>query len=321
MIRIFTNYSYGGYEELFLGTYGDPEEYKYHLPLLPVKEKKLEADPNNEKLRSEVERLLEYPLVKRHGVDQESTLPTGTFEIISQPGYKTIYRRLGRYGLLVIADVKGNDHDEMGGGMRDNPFTMIFVSDDDCDYDVLDSLANQLIKKEKETRNIIGGLFSYDPKANGLRFSLKEISDFLTQIQKSPSPNFSKKSEIFLLILEGGFNLNNTCESLKIEVSSVGLAYDAYMNNVREAKEVTTPDPEDHEKINQLKINGNGEKKKKEDTVNQRTNVNVIKQRSVNVTDVKQNSIEESGQLKKILWAIASIIVVIAIVSYIIKCK
>ena len=321
MIRIFTNYSYGGYEELFLGTYGDSEEYKYHLPLLPVKEKKLEADPNNAKLRSEVERLLEYPLIKRHGVDQESTLPTGTFEIISQPGYKTIYRRLGKYGLLVIADVKGNDHDEMGGGMRDNPFTMIFVCDEDGDYVILDSLANQLIKKEKETRSFIGGLFSYDPQANGLRFSLKEISDFLTQIQESPSPNFSKKNEIFLLILEGGFNLNNTCESLKTEVCSVGLAYDAHMNIVREEKEVTTPSPEENEKINQIKINGNKDKRKEEDTISQGTKVDVIKQGKVNVTDIKKNDIEESSQLKKLLWTIASIVVIIAIVSYIIKCK
>ena len=129
------------------------------------------------------------------------------------------------------------------------------------------------------------------------------------------------KKDIFLLILEGGFNLNNTCESLKTEVSSVGLAYDAHMNIVREEKEVTTPSPEENEKVNQIKINGNGKIRKEERTINQRTNVNVIKQRSVNGTDVKQNNIEENGQLKKVLWTIASIVVIIAIVSYIIKCK
>lgn len=224
MIRFFTNYSYGGYEELYLGNFNDKEEYRYYLPLLPVKQAKLVENPSDEKLKAEVERLLSYPLIQKHGNSSEAMLPEGSFTLISNPGYKVIYRRLGNSYIVSVSDIVGNDHDEMGGGQRGNPFTMLFVGEQE-DYPVLDAIVWQMLKNEEEMRMFLGGLFSYDATANGLRFSLKELIEKLNTLKDIKVYGVKYEKDVPFMILSKGFTLNYTLEIQKLQHASLGSIY------------------------------------------------------------------------------------------------
>lgn len=238
MIRFFTNYSYGGYEELYLGNITEKEEYKYHLPLLGVKKVRLEETPNDEKLNKEVERLSQYPLILKHGVNDESTLPDGVFTHISNPGFKTLYRRLDDYYVVIVSDVVGNDHDEMGGGQRENPFTMLIVGGRE-DVSTLDAFVWNMIDKETEMRSFLGNLFDYDPIANGLRFSLKEMKDKLNSFKYIKITTIDHSADVPLLMLADGFDLNYTLEIQKLQQSKFGCIYNS-SGTVLKGKKIKT---------------------------------------------------------------------------------
>ncbi len=226
MIRYFTNYSYGGYEELYLGNSEDKEEFRYHLPLLQSKKARLADDPTNKKLADDVERLSKYVLIQKNGVSPVGTLPEGSFTIISNPGYKTICRRLGNQFVVAISDVASEDHDEMGGGMRENPFTMLFVFDID-DTSQMDVFLFQLLEKEGEWRSFISSLFIYDPMANGLRFSLGALNDTIKALETVCVSGINHRADIPLIVLEKNYNLNYSLQVQKLEGKSIGTAYDA----------------------------------------------------------------------------------------------
>lgn len=226
MIRFFTNYSYGGYEELYLGKLSDIDEFRYYLPMLPVKEDELQNSPDDEKLKKEVARLRTYPAILRHGTTSEATLPTGSFTLVSKPGFKSMYRRLGHHYLFVVSDIVGGDHDEMGGGQRRNPFTMLFVGEkEDCA--LLNSLAFEMIENEKQVRKVLGGLFSYDAEANGLRFSLREIIEYLDSIRDRHIEGINLEVDAPLIVLSPWFSLENTLTSQELQGKRIGSVYDA----------------------------------------------------------------------------------------------
>lgn len=226
MIRFFTNYSYGGYEELYLGCNEDKEEYRYYLPLLANKKARLADDPTNKKLADEVERLSQYILIQKNGATPAGTLPEGAFTIISNAGYKTICRRLGNLFVVAISDVTSDDHDEMGGGRRGNPFTMLFVFDKE-DTSLMDALLYQLLEKDSEWRTLIGGLFVYDPIANGLRFSLGELNKAINALENVHVSGLDHQADVPLIFLEKNYQLSYTLEVQKLEGKSVGAAYNA----------------------------------------------------------------------------------------------
>lgn len=247
MIRFFTNYSYGGYEELYLGKLSDIDEFRYYLPMLPVKEDELQNSPDDEKLKEEVARLRTYPAILRHGTTSEATLPTGSFTLVSKPGFKSMYRRLGRHYLFVVSDIVGGDHDEMGGGQRRNPFTMLFVGEkEDCA--LLNSLAFEIIENEKQVRKVLGGLFSYDAEANGLRFSLREIIEYLDSFRDRHIEGINLEVDAPLIVLSPGFSLENTLTSQELQWKRIGSVYDAGGKLLRgeplflSRREITGPD-------------------------------------------------------------------------------
>ena len=226
MIRFFTNYSYGGYEELYLGSNDDKEEYRYHLPLLPSKKAKLAEDPTNKKLADEVERLSQYVLIQKNGTTPTGTLPEGAFTIISNPGYKVICRRLGSQFVVALSDVASDDHDEMGGGQRENPFTMLFVFDkENCG--VMDALLYQLLVNEASWRTLISGLFVYDPVANGLRFSLGGLNKAIKDLESIHVSGVNHESDVPMVVLEKNYQLAYTLEVQKLVGKSLGSAYNA----------------------------------------------------------------------------------------------
>ena len=226
MIRLFTNYSYAGYYELYLGKISDMEEFRYYLPLLAVEEEKLKSNPNDEELKNEVARLNSYPAILRHGTNDEATLPSGWFTLVSKPGFKSIYRRLGSHYLFVVSDIVGGDHDEMGGGQRQNPFTMLFVGEyEDCS--LLNSLAFEMIQNEIQVRKVLGGLFSYDADANGLRFSLGEIIKFFESFKNRKIEGFNLKTDAPLIVLSPGFSIENTLALQELKGKTIGCVYDA----------------------------------------------------------------------------------------------
>lgn len=251
MIRFFTNYSYGGYEELYLGKLSDIDEFRYYLPMLPVKEDELQNSPDDEKLKKEVARLRTYPAILRHGTTSEATLPTGSFTLVSKPGFKSMYRRLGCHYLFVVSDIVGGEHDEMGGGQRRNPFTMLFVGEkEDCA--LLNSLAFEMIENEKQVRKVLGGLFSYDADANGLRFSLREIIEYLDSIRDRHIEGINLEVDAPLIVLSPGFSLENTLASQELQRKRIGNVYNAGGKLVRgkplflSSSEITGPDDDDH---------------------------------------------------------------------------
>ena len=226
MIRFFTNYSYGGYEELYLGCYEDQEEYRYHLPLLANKKAKLANDPTNKKLADEVERLSQYVLIQKNGKTLAGTLPEGAFTIISNPGYKTICRRLGSQFVVAISDVASEDHDEMGSGKRENPFTMLFVFDKE-DTNLMDVLLYQLLEKESDWRVFISSLFVYDPIANGLRFSLGALNQTIKALETIHVAGINHKVDVPMIVLEENYQLAYTLEVQKLERKTLGTVFDA----------------------------------------------------------------------------------------------
>lgn len=226
MIRLFTNYSFAGYEELYLGQISDLDEFRYYLPMLPVKEEELKNRPNDEELKREVARLGSYPAIIHHGATNEATLPAGSFTLISKPGFKSMYRHLGSHYLFVVSDIIGGDHDEMGGGQRRNPFTMLFVGEHE-DRLLLNSLAFEMIKNEMQVRKILGGLFSYDAEANGLRFSLKEIISYLDSINDRHIEGINLEVDAPLIVLSPGYSLENTLTSQELKGKRIGSVYDA----------------------------------------------------------------------------------------------
>ena len=223
MIRFFTNYSYGGYEELYLGSNLDKEEYRYYLPLLANKKARLAENPNNEKLATEVERLSKCVLIQKNGETQEGTLPKESFTIISNQGYRTICRRTGSLYIVAIGDVVGSDHDEMGSS-RGIPFTMLFILDSE-DKDLLDALLWKLVHKEEYMRNLLGNLFVYDPVVNGLRFSLAKLVSELKSLESLHVTGIDHSADIPLIVLEKDFTLAYAMEVQKIEGLKVGAAY------------------------------------------------------------------------------------------------
>lgn len=250
MIRYFTNYSYGGYEELYLGSYEDQEEYRYHLPLLANKKAKLADDPTNKKLSDEVERLSQYVLIQKNGKTTEGTLPEGAFTIISNPGYKTICRRLGSQFVVAVSDVASEDHDEMGGGKRENPFTMLFVFDEE-NTSLMDALLYQLLEKETDWRALISSLFVYDPIANGLRFSLGELNQAIKTLETVHVSGVNHKADVPMIVLEKNYELAYTMEIQKLKGKSLGAAYNAEGTLLKGAGLVahseTTPVPDTDE--------------------------------------------------------------------------
>lgn len=226
MIRFFTNYSYGGYEELYLGSYADREQFRYHLPLLPIKKAKLADDPSNKKLADEVERLSQYVLIQKNGKTDEGTLPEGAFTIISNPGYSIICRRCDDQFVVAVSDVASDDHDEMGGGKRENPFTMLFVFNQE-DTHLMDALLYELLTKEEMWRDLICHLFVYDPTANGLRFSLGDLNQALKKLETVSIAGINHKTDVPLIVLENNYQLDYTLEIQKLTGKSVGVAYDA----------------------------------------------------------------------------------------------
>lgn len=226
MIRYFTNYSYGGYEELYLGSYEDQEEYRYHLPLLANKKARLADAPTNKKLADEVERLSQYVLIQKNGKTPTGTLPEGAFTIISNAGYKTICRRLGGQFVMAISDVASEDHDEMGSGRRENPFTMLFVFDKE-DTSLMDALLYQLLEKEADWRALISSLFVYDPIANGLRFSLGELNQAIKTLETVHVSGVNHKADVPMIVLEKNYQLAYTMEVQQLKGKSLGAAYNA----------------------------------------------------------------------------------------------
>ena len=251
MIRFFTNYSYGGYEELYLGNMADTEEYRYHLPLLDVKKARLNDNPTDEKLKKEVERLSQYPLILRHGANKEATMPDGVFVHVSNPGCKILYRRLGSYYVIVVSDIVGNDHDEMGGGNRVNPFTMLFIGEEE-DCPLLDVLAWQLLANENNIINFIGDTIEYDPVANGLRFSLRKMQDKLTSMKEKKVMGINHTKDVQLMVLSEGFELDYALKAQKLQDAALGSVYNydgSWKNGsrIQEKTEVPPqPQPQPH---------------------------------------------------------------------------
>ncbi len=284
MIRYFTNYSFGGYEELYLGSNADQEEYRFHLPLLENKKARLADDPSNKRLADEVERLSQYVLIQKNGKTPEGTLPEEALTIISNGGYDVICRRVGRLFVVAVSDVASEDHDEMGGGMRENPFTMLFVFDLE-DANVMDALLDQLLKKEKQWRDLISSLFTYDPIANGLRFSLGELNSAIKALESTTVTGFNHQADVPLIVLEKNFKLDYALEVQKLEGKKVGAAYDDEGNLLKQrtlprptqilhrhkgtdvvSKNMTTPEPTSGggENIGQVPVTNEGGKEQKE---------------------------------------------------------
>lgn len=222
MIRIFTNYSYGGYEERYLGNLDEKDEFKYFLPLLPVKMAKLERDPGNTQLAEEVRRLSGYPKILDHGENEEATLPAGTFTIISNPGYYAMYRKLGGDYVLAIGKIPGPSKN---GETRENPFTMVFAGEME-DVQILDALSFQMLYHREETKLFLADLFDYDPAANGLRFNLKAVVEKLNQLAKDPVIGIKHNADVPFLILDEGYELKYVSEIHQLKKLSLGSVYD-----------------------------------------------------------------------------------------------
>ena len=206
---------------MYLGKMSDKDEYRYYLPQIGRKRVQLSENPMDEKLKAEVDKLTHYPPILRHGSDDESTMPEGTFILISNPGFKVINLQIEIYRVLVISDIVGDNTD---GGYRKNPFTFIIVGESD-DIPIIDAFAYQYIVNRREMDDYLSSLFTYDPVANGLRFALKHVIEKMKSISSTGSIAFDRETVVPLIILAQDFELHHIVKTLKLEGGTIGCVY------------------------------------------------------------------------------------------------
>ncbi len=149
----------------------------YFLPLLPIMENRRSDDD----LRK-IEELKNLRQIEVLTTGNSCGFPNECNYHFSHGGYIAIYRTLEKNKTcLAIRDIVGTRRDEEG---RNIPFNLLFVADGEEDVALLDGCALDVKNNFAEWYSFFSQLFSYDIKANGIKFDLPAV---LEKIQNTNS--------------------------------------------------------------------------------------------------------------------------------------
>lgn len=231
MIRYYTYYNYGGYKSLYLGDDKDTNEYRYFLPLLPILEKKVQENPEDETLKEKVDEMKSLPHLEVITVSSKNHYSAEASNAITHGGYKMIYRTSqGGRRFIALRDIKG-DNDDYG---REASFMMLWESDSNSDIPMMDALACYIMSKCVKFEQGLSGLFSYNAKYNGLRFSVGEMNrilngrkEFLDYKNLTEGPLIQSLKnpdcEVKILLLPSGSDIRVAIRELNIKPETIGI--------------------------------------------------------------------------------------------------
>lgn len=183
MINYYAYYSHGGFKDMLAGGQHDAAERTYHLPLV---DSGIDKDPSK----------ADVPRIKILGEGNDDSLPAAIVRLVSNGGYDVFYSRdMDGRSVLVVRDVNGVEKDDNG---RRIPFVMELVGDK-SDSETLAKAAAYFLNDVGSADRILGLLFHYDPKLNGLCFENKKLTDWLASLKGSSSTvNTVDKGEVDL---------------------------------------------------------------------------------------------------------------------------
>ena len=219
MIKYYAYYNYGGYKDLFLGSSDDIMEYRYFLPMLSV----YMTEPS---MQEKVEAWKNLPaIINLSNQTEEYSYPSEARVMMSHAGYKLQYRIVGNEDVVALRDIAGS-RDTYG---RSCPFVMMFVADTAEDKAKLKVLAHYIWCHTKETESCLSGLFVNDFKVNGLRYDIKSLNSFISNVvsthEESIEDNTYNRRVPFFMVPDG-ILFRNAFEEQQISKDDVALAYD-----------------------------------------------------------------------------------------------
>lgn len=224
MIKLYAYYNHGGYKDFYLGSLEESMEAKYFLPLLQIHEQELTRHPDNELLRSQVERQKGLPkLVYLSDATGSYNYPYQARMLMSHAGYKVLYKKIDyRSYALAVRDIEG-PKDVYG---RLTPFNIMLTGDEQGDVDALDRIAESIRKDLAGFEKLASSLFVNDILENGLRCELgpfrRKLNDWVEH--GNPLRKYCERnSSVRLLVVPNGASLNMALKEQHIERNDINV--------------------------------------------------------------------------------------------------
>lgn len=244
MLRYYSYYSFGGYKDFYLGSSEDSFDAVYYLPLLPVWEERATKN-NDSELTAKVAELKKLPMIEEMVEGRNCNMPKSGNLLFSHGGYKLILEHLeGDVHALAVRDIACKDKDESG---RQIPFLFIVTADTLAEQRDLNKIAAYATSNMKTFSSVVASYFSFDVQKNGLRFDLREVTEWLKEvIKKSDAAEVpvvdrnvlvsSDKNKVALLLLPNGMSVETACDELNLtnkEIVAVKSSEILPMDNVQ----------------------------------------------------------------------------------------
>lgn len=172
MIRLYGFYSVGGYKDMYMGILNAKSNSAYYLPLLPIMRQR--RFPEEAFKIAELDKLDKIRIITK---SKTFDFPNECKSLFSHGGYTIMYRTLNNKSVcLAIRNLSSSMVDEEG---RSNPFTLLFIADDQTDISLLDNAALYCLSHHNNLNNILSPTILYDAVVNGLRVDLFKIYSWI----------------------------------------------------------------------------------------------------------------------------------------------
>lgn len=241
MIHYYSYYSVGGYKDMYLGNSGMNDcRSTYYLPLLPVLETEV-AENDDKSKREEIARLRVLPKINLVTAQERLGLPAVATSITTRGCYSMIYTHLeGDKYAIIIHDVVNDSKDSSG---RAIPFLVLFMSDSTSDLQTMNKLATYISANMKTARVKLGSFFRYDVDANGLRFELQQMNEWVNSVVENEHALLkhvnskiltleAKPNMVTLLITRNGISVKKALEELNIgKEADIAIEENRYLPN------------------------------------------------------------------------------------------
>lgn len=236
MIRIYSYYNFGGFKDLYLGTFDDSDEFKYFIPLLPVYEERIKDNPDDTKLSDKLSLWKSLPHIVELYEGAPDSYPKEAARSMSHAGYKILYQQFKEcYRQISIRDISGMK-DEYG---RTTIFNLMFVSDDVEDVSDMDILADYIRKNLKSFEIFCQSLFEMDFIVNALKFNFSKMTNELRRIlteHKISSEDYPKDKQVILLVIPDSVKPEISLRELDISAEKVSSLYRVNGEKIRMAQ-------------------------------------------------------------------------------------
>ena len=226
MIRFYAYYNYGGYKDFYMGNLQEETNSKYFLPLLGVHEQSLAGNPEDEGLKSLVERQRLLPkLMVLSDATEEYNYPRDARIMMSHAGYKVLYRRVSKDRCVLAVRGIAGPTDAYG---RKSPFNIMLTGDSSGDVETLDIIAEYIRTNIPAFENAVENIFVNDFEENGLRCDVGALREELNRITEKGNPlqTYEKQALPVRMLVVAGGSLSTAIKEQKIAKGSINACYD-----------------------------------------------------------------------------------------------